>query len=95
MADKKKDEEKELLPVEVTITAEHVAGPHAIELRRKEGIVVEARTEDFRSTETVGAKTIENILREAGVELPTGDQELVIKFSPHNGQMISVEAKAG
>ena len=94
MAKAKEEQEKELTPVEVTITAEHVAGPHAIELRRKDGVVVEARTEDFRSTETVGAKTVENILREAGAELPVDDQELVIKFSPYNGEIISVGPKA-
>lgn len=84
----------EVLPVELTVTAEHVASPHGIELRRNGGkFVVDVRTQDFASTEVIGAKTIEQVLREAGSELPTGDQELVIKFSPHNGQIISVEPK--
>lgn len=97
MAKKKQEEdqaEKELLPVELTVTSEHVASPHGIELRRNGSpLVIDVRTQDFRSTEVIGAKTIENLLREAGADLPTGDKQLVIKFSPHNGEIISVEAK--
>src|SRR4051812_5597987 len=105
MANKKKEDAKApetdntddpiaLEPVLLTVTAEHVATPHGIELRRKGGeFVVDARTQDFASTETVGATTVENVLRNAGANLPDGEEQLVISFSPHNGEVIAVLPK--
>lgn len=95
MANKKGTDQElqELGSAEVRVSAKHVATPHGIELRR-EGTkkLVEVRTQDFESTETIGAKTIESILREAGAELPVGDAELIIRFSPHTGEVIDVVA---
>jgi hypothetical protein len=82
-----------LEPVLLTIKVEHVATPHGIELRRNGGDhVIDARTQDFASTQAIGAKTIENILRECGVDLPTGEDQLVISISPVNGDVIAVAA---
>jgi hypothetical protein len=85
---------KPLEPVAVTVSHEHIAEPHSIELRRDgEGLVIDARTEDWNHVYTVGAKTVENILRESGAELPTGDEEMQITFSPHNGEVVAVQRK--
>lgn len=84
-----------LEPVTVVIKREHCLTPHSIELRKnKDGIVIDARTEDWQHIYTIGAKTVEQILAETGVAVPDSDEtELVIKFSPANGEVISVEPK--
>lgn len=78
-----------LEPVLLTVKAEHVATPHGVELKRKDGKVVDARTQNFACVEAIGAKTIENIIRECGTELPSGDAELTISFSPHTGEVVA------
>lgn len=79
-------------PVNLKIGREHLAFPHSIELRRNGGeFVVEARTEDHRHSETIGAKTIEHILLEHGATATLGeDEKLEITFSPHNGEIIAI-----
>lgn len=75
----------------LTVKAEHVATPHCVELRRNGGKFVDGvRTQDFASTETIGAMTVENILRLSGTRLPAADEEFIISFSPHTGEVISV-----
>ena len=81
-----------LEPVTLKIKREHLAFPHSIELRRNGGeFVVEARTEDHRHSETLGAKTIEQILQENGASTSLSEaDELTIAFSPHNGAIIVI-----
>src|SRR4051812_48720352 len=75
----------------LTVAHEHVATPHGVELRRNGGdVVADVRTQDFASTQTIGAKTVETILREAGAELPVNDEKLSISFSPTTGEVIAV-----
>ena len=79
-------------PVSLKIRREHLSSPHSIELRRGGGeLVLEARTEDHRHSETIGARTIEHILLENGAPTALGEEdELVITFSPHNGEIIAI-----
>lgn len=89
------DNAKQLDPVLLTIKRNHCIEPHSIEIRRdEEGFVTDARTEDRKHIETIGAKTVADILAENGSAVPeTDDTALVIKFSPHNGAIISIEPK--
>ena len=90
------DNSKQLEPVLLTVKRSHCIEPHSIELRRDdEGFVTDARTEDRKHIETIGAKTVADILAENGSAVPeTDDFALVIKFSPHNGEIISIEPKS-
>lgn len=89
------DNSKIVEPVLLTIKRSHCIEPHSIELRRdEEGFVIDARTEDPKHIETIGAKTVAEILAENGAAIPdTEEQDLQIKFSPHNGAIISIEPK--
>lgn len=90
-----KKEQEELKPVTLKVDKSHVATPHGIELRRKGSkLVADARTQDFASTETIGAKTIESVIRECGATPPVDDEVMIISFSPHTGEVIGV-AKEG
>jgi hypothetical protein len=86
-------EPEELKPVTLRVSRKHIMTPHSIEIRRLgTERVVEVRTEDHRHIETMGAKTVLQILEEngAGTLLKTGDQQLEIAFSPLNGDIISI-----
>jgi hypothetical protein len=76
--------------VTLTVTAEHIATPHSIELRRKGGeFVVEAQMNDHAHQHVIGAMTVEDILRTNGLPFPEGKRDVVLVFSPHNGEIIS------
>lgn len=83
----------EVAVVEVTISQKNLETPHSIELRRDEnGKVYEARLHDHKCSEVIGAKTVETILRETGLDPHIPDEkELTIKISPHTGEVISIE----
>ncbi len=86
---------QENIPVIVTVGREHCLTPHSIELRKKDGIVVDARTEDQRHIETIGAKTIEQIFREVGYDIPADDKtRLEIVISPHNGEIVAIQPQS-
>lgn len=84
---------EEVKAVSVRIRREHILAPHSIELRRNGGeTVVEARIEDHRHSETIGAKTVQEILDEngAGQDLQSDDEQLEITFSPITGEVVSI-----
>ncbi len=83
---------QKLAPVELEIKQEHLLTPHQIELRRDEnGYVNRARVLNHSSVQTIGAKTVEHILLEAGAKTTLGkDEKLCITFSPYNGEVIRV-----
>lgn len=93
----KTEETKPEVPkiVTVAIRREHCLTPHSIELRKNsDGLVIDARTENWEHTYTIGAKTVETLLRESGGAVPDTEQiELIIKISPNTGEIISVEPK--
>ena len=84
----------EVKAVAVRVGREHIVTPHSIELRRNGGDhVVEARTEDHRHSETIGAKTIAVIIEEHGATglLDQTDEIIEITFSPYTGEIISIQ----
>lgn len=89
------DKPKKYEPICLTVKREHCQKPHSIELRRNgTKIVVEARIEDHAHSETIGAKTVEQILAENGAAVPANNKdELVITFSPLNGEVVSIIPK--
>lgn len=82
--------------VTVIVRREHCITPHSIELRKNDdGIVIDARTEDWKHIYTIGAKTVEAIFAEVGHEIPVNDtDELEIVFSPYNGEVVAIQPKA-
>lgn len=89
------DNSKPTTPVKVVVKREHCLSPHSIELRKDDdGMIIDARTEDFQHTETIGAKLVSTILGESGVAVPDTDEiELEISFSPFNGEVIAIAVK--
>lgn len=81
-------------PVSVTISKMHIDVPHSVELRvTDEGETVSAGLRAQNEIMTVGAKSVENIIRECGVEPPVGDEKCEISFSPYTGEVIAVTKK--
>lgn len=80
--------------VKLSIKREHCQTPHSVELRKDEnGIVIDARTEDHNHIYTIGAKTVENLFAESGVEIPANDaDEFEIVFSPA-GEIVVIQPK--
>lgn len=79
--------------VSVTIRREHCLLPHSIELRKDDaGLIIAARTEDWRHTYTIGAKTVADVFTEVGHEIPSNNDDLFrIVFSPFNGEVVAIE----
>ncbi len=84
-----------LKPVKVVVTRKHCLLPHSIELRKnRNGIVIGARTEDWRHVQTIGATTIEEIFRETGHEIPAAPEaEFEINISPFTGEIVAIRPK--
>lgn len=82
-------------PVSLVVGHEHVATPHSIVLKQTKdgGEYVGAEAKSHKNGGAEGAKTVESILREAGVELPTGEDKLEITFSPDTGEVVAVVKK--
>jgi hypothetical protein len=89
------DDSSTVQPVKVTVTRDHCLLPHSIELRKDEnGFIIDARTEDWRHVYTIGAKTVEEIFREVGYEIPADHEiELEIIISPYTGEVIAIQPK--
>jgi hypothetical protein len=80
-----------LKPVELTIKREHFEAPHFIELRRGgTDKVIEVRTQDSRHTETIGAKSVEQMFSENGASVPNTGETYLMTFSPHDGAIITI-----
>lgn len=76
--------------VRLNVTAEHIAKPHSIELRRNGGeFVIDAQMNDHAHRQVIGAMTVEDILRTQGLPFPEGGKDVVLTFSPHNGEIIA------
>lgn len=78
--------------VKAKICAEELNSPHWIELRREKGLFVEARLHDDKFSIAFGAKSVEAIIRENGmIPAIAENRQIIINFSPHNGEIISLE----
>lgn len=85
-------------PVTLRVKREHILSPHSVELRRNgTDQVVEARTQDHRHSETLGAKTVAEIVEEHGATALLASNESVaeIVFSPHTGEIVSIRKFEG
>ena len=78
--------------ISIHVDASHVATPHSIELSFKDGRVDRAKVVDLSDRQMLGARTIESLIRENGVDLPVNKEELAITFSPHNGEVVAIVA---
>ncbi len=81
-------------PVLLTVKAEDVATPHEVLFRIAAGLVVDARTRDFGESGAIPTETVETLLKKTGTNLPTGNEEIVIRFNPSNGEVIDVLPKS-
>lgn len=78
-------------PLSLSVRREHFEAPHFIELRRAgEETVGEVRMQDSRHTETIGAKSVEQIFAENGAVVPAADETFQITFSPYDGEIIAI-----
>ncbi len=69
--------------------------PHSIERQKNdEGIVIDARTEDWRDIHPIGAKMVKSIFAEVGHQIPATDEtELEIVFSAYKGEVVAIQPK--
>lgn len=80
-------------PLELEIGSDAIASPHSIELSRNKKGFTKAIAYSLAERTSIGAKTVENILREAGADLPAGEDKLLLTFSPDTGELIAAAKK--
>lgn len=82
-------------PLVLTAKREHFATPHAVEITRDGDTITAVRLVNQQKKESIGATTLEAIVRANGGEIPANDTEtLEIKFSPRTGTVMSISAIA-
>ncbi len=87
-------DEKPLEPAKVVVELTHVLTPHYLVLLPGEGnLITDAQILESTAGIPVGAKTVEQIVRETGSELPTTGTMVELTFSPHDGELIAASVR--